>query len=67
MSAWYVVRVKTAQEDRAVWHLKNQGFHVYMPKYRKTIRHARKVQNVLRPLFPGYPPIFSTVFASTLR
>ncbi|MBF0251656.1 MAG: transcriptional activator RfaH [Alphaproteobacteria bacterium] len=54
MQAWYVVRTKTQLEDRAVWHLRNQGFDVYLPRYRKQVRHARKVQTVLRPLFPGY-------------
>lgn len=54
MGAWYVVRTKTGAEERAVWHLKNQGFEVYLPRYRKQIRHARKIQTVLRALFPGY-------------
>ena len=54
MTEWYVVRVKTAHEDRAAWHFRNQGFEVYLPKYRKTVRHARKTQTVTRPLFPGY-------------
>ncbi|MEG3618521.1 transcription termination/antitermination NusG family protein [Magnetovibrio sp. PR-2] len=54
MTKWYVVRVKTSYEDRASWHLRNQDFKVYLPKYRKTVRHARKTQSVLRPVFPGY-------------
>ena len=54
MGAWYVVRTKTGAEERAVWHLKNQGFEAYLPRYRKQIRHARQTQTVLRPLFPGY-------------
>ncbi len=54
MSGWFVVRTKSNAEDRAVWHLKNQGFDVYLPRYRKQVRHARKTQTVLRPLFPGY-------------
>lgn len=54
MGAWYVVRTKTGAEDRAVWHLGNQGFETYLPRYRKQVRHARKTETVLRPLFPGY-------------
>lgn len=54
MKRWYAVRTKTNQEDRALVHLNNQGFETYLPRYRKQIRHARKVQTVLRPLFPGY-------------
>ena len=54
MGAWYVVRTKTGAEDRAVWHLKNQGFEAYLPRYRKQVRHARKTETVLRALFPSY-------------
>ena len=54
MKAWFVVRIKTGAEERAAWHLKNQNFEIYLPRYRKEIRHARKTQTVLRPVFPGY-------------
>jgi transcriptional antiterminator RfaH len=54
MSAWYVVRTQTLAESKAAMHLNNQGFETYMPRYLKQIRHARKAQMVLRPLFPGY-------------
>jgi len=54
MGAWYVVRTKTCFEERAIWHLDNQGFEAYLPRYRKQVRHARKTKTVLRPLFPGY-------------
>lgn len=54
MKSWFVVRAKTGIEDRAAGHLCNQGFEVYLPRYRKQVRHARKTQTVLRPVFPGY-------------
>jgi transcriptional antiterminator RfaH len=54
MGAWYVVRTKTCFEERAIWHLDNQGFETYLPRYRKQVRHARKTKTVMRPLFPGY-------------
>ncbi|MBL4615228.1 MAG: hypothetical protein JKY27_10200 [Magnetovibrio sp.] len=54
MKAWFVVRTKTGAEDRAAWHLNNQGFEAYLPRYRKQIRHARKTSTVLRAVFPGY-------------
>ena len=54
MKAWFVVRTKTGAEERAVWHLNNQGFEAYLPRYRKEVRHARKTSIVLRPVFPGY-------------
>ena len=65
MRQWFVVRTKTGQEDRAVWHLHNQGFEVYLPKYRKVVRHARRTKTVLRPLFPGY--IFVKMDTKTQR
>ena len=54
MTDWFVAQVKTRMEDRAAWHLRNQGFEVYLPKYLKQIRHARQTTKQLRPLFPGY-------------
>lgn len=54
MKSWFVVRTKTGAEERALWHLGNQSFEAYLPRYRKEIRHARKVSTVLRPVFPGY-------------
>ena len=54
MKSWFVVRTKTGVEERAAWHLNNQGFEAYLPRYRKQVRHARKTQTVLRPVFPGY-------------
>jgi transcriptional antiterminator RfaH len=35
-------------------HLTNQGFTTYLPRYRRRVRHARRNEIVLRPLFPGY-------------
>lgn len=54
MKGWFVVRTKVGAEERALWHLENQGFEAYLPRYRKVIRHARKTSTVLRPVFPGY-------------
>ena len=30
------------------------GFHLYCPMMIKRVKHARRVQDALRPLFPGY-------------
>ena len=54
MKRWYVVHTHTRAEDRALWHLRNQGFECFVPKCRKTRRHARKTTTVLEPLFPRY-------------
>lgn len=53
-AGWYVVRTQSRCEERARNHLNNQGFNVYLPRYKKRRSHARRVETVLRPLFPGY-------------
>lgn len=54
MKRWYVVHTHLRAEDRAQWHLRNQGFDCFVPRCRKTRRHARKTDTVLEPLFPRY-------------
>jgi transcriptional antiterminator RfaH len=54
MSEWIVAHCRANAEIRAEAHLKRQGFDVYLPKYKKTRRHARHVDTVIRPLFPCY-------------
>ena len=54
MNRWYVVHTQPRAEDRALWHLRNQGFRCFMPRFHKTRRHARKTDVVLEPLFPRY-------------
>jgi transcription elongation factor/antiterminator RfaH len=51
---WYVVHTQPHAEERAILNLKRQGFHIYCPRIRKTVRHARKKVSVLAPLFPNY-------------
>lgn len=51
---WCVVQVQPRAEDKARQHLANQGFKPYVPRYRRRVRHARRIETVLRPLFPGY-------------
>jgi transcriptional antiterminator RfaH len=54
MKRWYVVQTQVRSEQKALWHLQNQGFEAYLPQQTKRWRHARKTQNVKRPLFAGY-------------
>lgn len=54
MKQWHAVHVQSNAESRAEHHLRNQGFEVFLPKYRCQRKHARKVEQVLRPLFPRY-------------
>jgi transcriptional antiterminator RfaH len=51
---WYVVHTQPQAETRALWHLRNQGFDCFLPRIRKLVRHARKVEAKLAPLFPRY-------------
>jgi transcriptional antiterminator RfaH len=51
---WYVVQTHPRAETKAANHLARQGFTVYLPRYSKRRRHARKVETVAAPLFPRY-------------
>ena len=51
---WYVVNTQPRAEFRAKHHLELQGFCVFCPRYRRTVRHARKTKSALAPLFPNY-------------
>ena len=54
MRHWYVVHCRANSERRAETNLLRQEYEVWLPMYHKTRRHARRVENVLRPLFPRY-------------
>jgi transcriptional antiterminator RfaH len=54
MMRWHVVHTQPQAEDRALWHLRNQGFCCFAPKVIELRQHARKVRSVLAPLFPRY-------------
>ena len=54
MSRWYVVHTQANGEERARANLERQGFEVYLPRYLKHRRHARRTGPVRRPLFPCY-------------
>ena len=51
---WFVARVLAHQENRAQFNLHRLGFRSFLPRLRRTIRHARKLRETLDPLFPGY-------------
>ena len=54
MNAWYVVNTQPHQEAQAELNLRRQGFEVWLPRFRRARRHARRIDSVLAPLFPGY-------------
>jgi transcriptional antiterminator RfaH len=51
---WIVVNTQAHRERTALDNLARQEFATYCPLVRKRVRHARRTQDVLRPLFPGY-------------
>ena len=62
---WFVARVLAHQENRAQFNLHRLGFRSFLPRLRRTIRHARKLRDTLNPLFPGY--IFIVIDLSKQR
>lgn len=54
VASWFVVQTQPNAERKALAHLIRQGFHAYLPCYRKTRRHARRTETVAAPLFPRY-------------
>lgn len=54
MTQWYVVHTQIHAEEKASWHLQNQRFTVYLPRYLKRRQHARRTEFVPAPLFPRY-------------
>ncbi|MCZ4282359.1 transcriptional activator RfaH [Kiloniella laminariae] len=54
MKKWYVVNTQANQEIRAEINLARQGYQVFLPYFMKSRKHARKIDIVKKPLFPGY-------------
>lgn len=54
MIDWLVAQTRPQAEAKAEDHLKRQGFAVYLPRYLRIRRHARRREVVARPLFPRY-------------
>lgn len=75
---WVAASTHQHKETVAIANLERQGFRAYCPMVRRKVRHARRLQEVLRPLFPGYVfvriepehdqwrPILSTIGVRTL-
>ncbi|ETZ07140.1 transcriptional activator RfaH [Holospora obtusa F1] len=54
MITWCVAHTQPLKKLVAQQHLLDQGYEVYMPRFKKTVRYARKVEEKLVPLFPRY-------------
>ena len=64
-SRWYVVQTHPHGEGKAAAQLARQGFETYLPRYKKTTRHARQTRVHAAPLFPRY--LFVRVDTQTQR
>jgi transcription elongation factor/antiterminator RfaH len=51
---WYLVHTRPNSERKAEINLKAQGLTTFLPQMEKTIRHARRLSTVRRPLFARY-------------
>jgi len=52
--SWYAAYTQPRSEVKAAHHLMEQGFEIYLPRYSKRRSHARRIDTVSAPLFPGY-------------
>jgi transcriptional antiterminator RfaH len=62
---WYVVQTQANGEAKAAEHLRRQGYEIYLPRFLKRRRHARKVDFIAKPLFPRY--MFVAIDMATQR
>jgi transcriptional antiterminator RfaH len=62
---WYVVQTQVNGEAKATQNLQHQGYEVYLPRYLKRRRHARKIDFTAKALFPRY--MFVAVDLATQR
>jgi transcription elongation factor/antiterminator RfaH len=51
---WYVVHSLPHKEATAEVHLERQGYEVFLPRIRNTVRFMRRTREVIGPLFPRY-------------
>lgn len=51
---WFVAETLPRSESLAREQLARQEFACFLPRFRKTRRHARRVEQALAPVFPGY-------------
>ena len=51
---WYVAQTHPHAEMKAKDHLERQAFEVFLPRYLKKRRHARRIDTIAAPLYPGY-------------
>jgi len=51
---WFIVQTKPREEERALFHLRQKGIEVYLPRMEVMTFHAGRWNLVHKPLFPSY-------------
>lgn len=51
---WFTIKTQPLKETLAQLQYQRQGYEVWFPRIRRTVRHARRIKKVLKSLFPGY-------------
>ena len=51
---WFAVNTQPQREELAALHLLDQGHQVFLPRHARLVRHARKLEQRVTALFPGY-------------
>ena len=51
---WYVVHTLPLREQSVQRYLENQQYRTFLPRYIKTVRHARRLKTIVAPLFSRY-------------
>ena len=51
---WYVAQLKPNGFAKAEANLHRQSFETFMPVREVSVRHARQMREVRKPIFPGY-------------
>lgn len=54
LDAWFVAETLPRAEFQAQIQLERQLFDCFCPRFSRQRRHARRIERVLAPLFPGY-------------
>ena len=64
---WYAAYTQPRMELWARTNLWERGFEVYLPRYERLRRHARKIDQIACPLFPRYLFVRADAATQSLR
>jgi len=61
--AWYAVHTRSRHERKVDTELKRQAFETFLPEYQAWSRRKDRRKKILKPLFPGYLFVQTTMSA----